>query len=583
MDDDRRIAAGAGGAGPIARGEAVALAVAPGVGAGLATAAWRTALPAHSWAAEIASLDAATRPRWVMWSSATAAALVAAGVRVATSWDVAAVHRLVHGGWAADPALAWARAKGLDPADAPAGGPLDLFTQLDRDAGDADDPVRPDGYLRPEWVAGSWARDGERLAGWAAAALEVAARQADGLPGPDPARVGATARVESAAELLCTELAADGLPMDREEAEAILAGLIGPRPASAADAAAVRATRDDAVLRHLPPGVEVDLRSPAQIKALLGRLGIDVSDTRAWRLRTMDDDPLIAALLRWRKAERMATTYHYGWLDDRLGADGRLRGSWSSADGAAGRMTATAGLHNMPADLRPAVRAEPGYTFVRADLGQIEPRVLAAVSGDADLAAATAAEDLYAPVAAQLGVDRPTAKVAVLGAMYGQTTGHGAQALHRLHRAYPVAMAYLDEADRRARAGEDLRTRGGRLISMSGPDPSTTAAEAATRAAARGRYGRNALVQGAAAELFKMWAVTVRARAAAAGAAIVLCLHDELLVHAPLAVAADVAGLVDDCLQEAARRWAPEGSVRFLADTEIVPRWSDAKAPPPAP
>ena len=61
-------------------------------------------------------------------------------------------------------------------------------------------------------------------------------------------------------------------------------------------------------------------------------------------------------------------------------------------------------------------------------------------------------------------MDRPTAKVAVLGAMYGQTTGHGAQALRRLNAAYPVAMAYLDGADRSGRAGRDLRTYGGRLI-----------------------------------------------------------------------------------------------------------------------
>ena len=40
------------------------------------------------------------------------------------------------------------------------------------------------------------------------------------------------------------------------------------------------------------------------------------------------------------------------------------------------------GLHNMPAGLRPAVVAADGHVFVRADLGQIEPRVLAAVSGD---------------------------------------------------------------------------------------------------------------------------------------------------------------------------------------------------------
>ena len=65
-------------------------------------------------------------------------------------------------------------------------------------------------------------------------------------------------------------------------------------------------------------------------------------------------------------------------------------------------MTASAGLHNMPAELRRAVVAEPGHVFVRADLGQIEPRVLAAVSGDQLLTRATVEPDLYAPIAAQL-------------------------------------------------------------------------------------------------------------------------------------------------------------------------------------
>src|SRR5690606_36574648 len=102
---------------------------------------------------------------------------------------------------------------------------------------------------------------------------------------------------------------------------------------------------------------------------------------------------------------------------------GRLRGEWSSSDGAAGRMTASSGLHNLPAEMRPAVAAEPGHVFVRADLGQIEPRVLAAVSGDRALIAATADPDLYQPVAHRLRVERPIAKVAELGAMYGATTG----------------------------------------------------------------------------------------------------------------------------------------------------------------
>jgi DNA polymerase-1 len=101
--------------------------------------------------------------------------------------------------------------------------------------------------------------------------------------------------------------------------------------------------------------------------------------------------------------------------------------------------------------------------------------------------------------------------------------------------------------------------------------------EAPGAIAARGRYGRNAVIQGAAAELFKMWAVIVRARVAGLGAHIVLCLHDELLVQAPQQLAATVAKLVAQGLDEAVQRWAPGTPVRFLADIAVISRWSDAK------
>jgi DNA polymerase-1 len=322
------------------------------------------------------------------------------------------------------------------------------------------------------------------------------------------------------------------------------------------------------------------------VKSLLRRVGIEVPDTRAWRLEQMrDEHPIVDELLRWRRAERIATTFGYRWIDQHVGTDRRLRGQWSSSDGAAGRMTATAGLHNLPAELRPAVVADTDHVFVRADLGQIEPRVLAAVSGDAVLTAATVDHDMYAPVAARLGVPRDVAKVAVLGAMYGQTTGHGATALRGLEREYPVAMAYLDRAARRAESGQDLRTAGGRLVRMSSdsddlvPQAATDAdlRRARSRAAARGRYGRNAMVQGAAAEFFKTWAVIVRARLASLDAEIVLCLHDELLIHVARDLADRVRQTVDDALQEAAHRWGPARDVRFVTETSVIARWSDAK------
>ena len=82
------------------------------------------------------------------------------GIQVDRCWDVLEVHRLVRGGWATDPTLAWAAAHGLDPAGMPrpAGGDLFDFAggAADGDAGDPDSPVRRDGYLRPEAADGSW-------------------------------------------------------------------------------------------------------------------------------------------------------------------------------------------------------------------------------------------------------------------------------------------------------------------------------------------------------------------------------------------------------------------------------------------
>ena len=198
------------------------------------------------------------------------------------------------------------------------------------------------------------------------------------------------------------------------------------------------------------------------------------------------------------------------------------------------------------------------------------------------LAAATQDSDMYAPVAARLGVDRDIAKVAVLGAMYGQTTGRGAEALRGLETNFPVAMAYLADAARSAEGGNDLRTRGGRLVRMGASSIDASDAEGRSRAAARGRYGRNAMVQGAAAEFFKTWAAVVRARLPAVDdrARIVLCLHDELVVHAPTEAGDAVARGLDDWLQEAAHRWlgaAAGPRVRFVADISVIARWSDAK------
>ena len=88
------------------RGDLVALVISPAFESGLATAddSWAVA-PGAGIAGEVGRADEALRPRWVVWSRQTAARLAADGVRLATCWDITAAHRLLFGGWRADPGL----------------------------------------------------------------------------------------------------------------------------------------------------------------------------------------------------------------------------------------------------------------------------------------------------------------------------------------------------------------------------------------------------------------------------------------------------------------------------------------------
>lgn len=566
-------------------------------------------------------LDSRLAPRWVVWSAAvTLREVVAARVTVARTWDLAEAHRIVHGGWWATPGHVWAGCQGLPEAEVPAphrrraGFDGDLF---DLAEGDDETLLTGAGHLRADALT-SWADRPARLELLARTALECQAAQADSLvaiaadAGTGDGRAGRMVRTvwsESAAAVLCLELERDGLPVDRLAAEDLISASAGPRPTDDADADAIRSRRDHRVLVHAAGRERTDLRNPGQVRDLLRSIGVDVPNTRAWVLEPYrQSHPLVDALLTWRKDERIATTYGYRWLDEHVGPDDRLRGRWTACDGAAGRMTAQNGLHNLPAPLRPAVRAAPGHVFVRADLGQIEPRVLAVVSVDRAFAEATRSDDLYAPVAAKLGADRPTAKVAVLAAMYGQRSGAAGEALKDLEKAYPVAMGLLDRAYADGVARMPVRTWGGRLIRfgaaapeaadgaqgsdspevVAGDDttgtgrggirePAGGAGASGGADGARGRYARNAIIQGSAAELFKAWAATVRRAVAPLGGQIVLCLHDELLVHVPEQHAQAAAAEVDRSLQAAARTWAGTDQVRFVADTSVITRWSEAK------
>jgi DNA polymerase-1 len=200
------------------------------------------------------------------------------------------------------------------------------------------------------------------------------------------------------------------------------------------------------------------------------------------------------------------------------------------------------------------VHADPGYKLIVADASQLEPRVLAALAQDTSMAEAARDQDLYAGIAAKgFGGDRAKAKMALLGAMYGATSGEAGRLMPQLARIYPRAVDFVERAARTGEAGGTVTTRLGR----SSPPPSgqwflsqrsATAEEqrrAESIARSRGRFTRNFVVQGSAADWAACWLAELRRRLRAlrtAGtggsggpvrAELAFFLHDEVMVHAP--------------------------------------------------
>ncbi|MBI4882713.1 MAG: hypothetical protein HY826_01510, partial [Actinobacteria bacterium] len=119
------------------RGSMVGLAVGADDSIGLAIGDRAFAVAGNGAMQLVGELDRGIRPRWVLWSNATAVTLVACDIRLATCWDLAAVHRLLFGGWSANHVQVWAAMRGLDERGAPMLGQLDLLSGDDGDDGDA--------------------------------------------------------------------------------------------------------------------------------------------------------------------------------------------------------------------------------------------------------------------------------------------------------------------------------------------------------------------------------------------------------------------------------------------------------------
>jgi DNA polymerase-1 len=316
-----------------------------------------------------------------------------------------------------------------------------------------------------------------------------------------------------------------------------------------------------------------------------------VKTTRQWELKE-SSHPAIVPLLDYKKLARLHAANGWAWLDTWV-KNGRFQPEYVVGGVVSGRWASRGGgALQIPRQIRGAVHADPGYKLIVADASQLEPRVLVALAQDSKMAEAARDKDLYAGIAAQgFGGDRAKAKVALLGAIYGATTGESGRLMPQLARTYPRAVGYVERAARDGEAGRTVTSRLGR----SSPPPSdrwqrsqhsTTAEEqrrAESIARSRGRFTRNFVVQGSAADWAACWLAELRRRLRAlrtegtATSELVFFLHDEVMVHCPESAVGDCIQAIEESAAAAKELLFGRIPVEFPVSLAVVDSYDNAK------
>ena len=503
------------------------------------------------------------RPRWV-WDDTARwyPPLLAVGVRVERCHDLRLGHHLLRGAPAADPRLLtgeqsehWDR---LGPTTA---SPPTLFS--------IDDTAE---HLRADL------EDARQLAAVAAS--------------PQASRLGLLLAAESSGALVAAEMTYAGVPWRVDVHERLLTELLGPRPPRGARPRLLEALAAEVRLAFGAPGLNPDSRP--ELLAALRRAGVDVPDTRASTLRAVDHAGVVP-LLRYKQLAHLFQTNGWTWLDQWV-RDGRFRPSYQPAGSATGRWSSNGGgALSFPVQVRSAAVADDGWMFVVADVAQLEPRVLAGMSGDRALARSARGADLYQGMVEDGAVaSRQDAKLGLLGAMYGATSGESGRLVAGLTRRYPAAFGLVEEAARAGERGQVVRTLLGRGSPALGEawdqdpdDPPADPDSLARHRRAYGRFTRNFVVQGTGAEWALCWIADLRNRLwrlSTTGSLperphLVFFLHDEVVVHTPASLAEAVAAQVTAAAATAADLLFRDLAVDFPLTTSIVRSYADAGKP----
>jgi len=357
---------------------------------------------------------------------------------------------------------------------------------------------------------------------------------------------------------------------------------------------------------HAAAGETFNIRSPKQLGVLLfetlGIPGGKKTKSGQWAtgqdvLETLADAHDVPRLiLEVRQLAKLKSTYTDALPKLIHPQTGRVHTSFNQAITTTGRLSSSEpNLQNIPIrssegrEIRKAFTAEAGKVLIAADYSQIELRLMAHFSGDAVLSRAFAdGADIHAATAAAVndidladvsGDMRRRAKIINFGILYGMSAfglskqlgvsrSEAKDFIAAYFARYPAVRGFMDATLEQAKADEFIETLLGHRVYV----PEINSTNGMRRAYAE-RTAINAPLQGSAADIIKIAMIHLhrRLQQEAPEAAIILQVHDELIVETPKTQVQQVSAIMQETMEHAVPLKVP-----LIVDIGVGVNWFEA-------
>lgn len=333
-------------------------------------------------------------------------------------------------------------------------------------------------------------------------------------------------------------------------------------------------------------GQEFNISSPKQLgEVLFDKLKVDSNHkkTKSGQYSTSEqvlakleeEHPIVRRILDYRGLKKLLTTYAETLPTFIDRGTGRIHTCFNQAEAATGRLSSlNPNLQNIPIRTeegrkirRAFVAGDEDYIFFSADYSQVELRLMAHLSGDAELVAAFKnGVDVHTATASKIyhvGVEEVTpemrrrAKTANFGIIYGISAWglaerlrisrkEGKELIDGYFEHYPGVKRYMEEAVEKARKQEYVETIMGRRRYLRDIN--------SRNAVVRGMAERNAInapIQGSAADIIKMAMICIQRRMKEEGlrSRMIIQVHDELNFKCHRSEQKRLKELVCDCME----------------------------------